>query len=214
MKKLGESHLFNKSDFNIFKVNTLEGRMHAIRETIQPTFQELGEYFVQYFEETINKKIPYHIAQHKRRTVNPTESTWIGIGGNKRGYKKFPHFQIGINESHIFIWLALIDNPVDELNMLNYIENHSDKIVQLSNDFILSGDHTVATVKPCTSDNLTTILSRAKKVKKAEFLIGRIISYNSSLLKNPIEQKQFIKDTIEYLLPLYQNLVEIQERNK
>ncbi|WP_027107644.1 DUF1054 family protein [Lacticigenium naphthae] len=204
--------MFNKCDFNIFQVNTLDDRMQAIREIIQPTFQEWGEYFVEYFDKNINEKVPYHIAQHKRRTVHPAESTWVGIGGDRRGYKKFPHFQIGINEDHVFIWLALIDNPVNELNMLKYIENHPDTITQLPDDFILSGDHTVSAVKPCTTDNLTTVLSRAKKVKKAEFLVGRIISNNSYLLSDPIEQKKYIKDTVEYLLPLFQDLVELQKK--
>ena len=48
-----------------------------------------------------------HIAKHLRRTAYPPESTWVAIGGDKRGYKKYPHFQIGINEHYVFFTLAV-----------------------------------------------------------------------------------------------------------
>src|SRR5699024_11327687 len=49
-----------------------------------------------------------HIAKHARRTVNPPNDTWMAIAGNKRGYKKHPHFQVGLWDDHLFIWLAYI----------------------------------------------------------------------------------------------------------
>ena len=42
------------------------------------------------------------------RTVNPPNDTWVAFAANKRGYKMMPHFQIGLWETHLFVWFAVI----------------------------------------------------------------------------------------------------------
>ena len=55
-----------------------------------------------------------HIAKHARRTINPPNDTWISFSSNPRGYKMQPHFQIGLWETHLFIWYAVIYEAKDK----------------------------------------------------------------------------------------------------
>ena len=95
---------FTKDDFAVFTIEGLEPRMSAIRKQIQPKFHLLGQGLAKELAAELNKEsLPVHIAQHIRRTKNAPKDTWMAIGGNKRGYKKYPHFQLGLYGTHIFI---------------------------------------------------------------------------------------------------------------
>src|SRR5690625_444201 len=82
--------------------------MKAIQERIQPKFREIGTRLTDDLSSMIGSEMYLHIARHARRTVNPPNDTWLAIAGNKRGYKKHPHFQIGLWDDRVFIWLAFI----------------------------------------------------------------------------------------------------------
>jgi uncharacterized protein YktB (UPF0637 family) len=51
--------------------------------------------------------------------------------------------------------------------------------------------------------DLKSTLERFRDVKKAEFLIGRHISANNSLVNDGEKLLQVIRETFEPLLPLY-----------
>lgn len=106
--------LFTKQSFDAFALETLEERMEKIRSEIQPVFQTIGEAAIPLFEESCQEPFYLHIAQHRRRTVYPPAETWAGIGPNKRGYKMDAHFQIGINQAYVFVWLSVIDQPKNQ----------------------------------------------------------------------------------------------------
>src|SRR5690625_7455753 len=82
--------------------------MKAIHKRIQGEFEEIGSYLTDYLGVQLGNEVFIHIAKHARRTVNPPQDTWLAIADNKRGYKKHPHFQVGLFDDHLFIWLAFI----------------------------------------------------------------------------------------------------------
>src|SRR5690625_5408059 len=77
--------------------------MTAIQERIQPKFKKIGEALTEDVRAMVGSDMHLHIAKHARRTVNPPNDTWMAIAGNKRGYKKHPHFQVGLWDDHLFI---------------------------------------------------------------------------------------------------------------
>ncbi len=99
---------FNKEDFDTFLIDGLDARMEAIQTRIQPKFQEIGTELADDLSMKLGNEVYLHIAKHARRTVNPPNDTWLAICDNKRGYKKHPHFQVGLFDDRLFIWLALI----------------------------------------------------------------------------------------------------------
>ncbi|MGX7419445.1 YktB family protein [Carnobacterium gallinarum] len=197
---------FTQEDFDVFKIEGLENRMAAIREQIQPKFRELATMFAADLAVELNEEEPLfvHIAQHIRRTKNAPADTWCAIGGDKRGYKKYPHFQLGIYEDHLFIWLAFIDNPRYEKEMAQTLLQNQALFADIPEDYVVSLDHHFPTVTPIKEVDLEKGLTRWHDVKKAEFLIGREIWSDAAILADPNATQAFILTTYKTLLPIYQ----------
>ncbi|MDT2640486.1 DUF1054 domain-containing protein [Enterococcus dongliensis] len=196
--------MFNEQSFEVFEVAGLEERMAAIRQEIQPTFQQLNESFQQLLEPLVNEKLFIHIAQHRRRTTYPPENTWSALSRQKRGYKMEPHFQLGIGGEYVFMWLACIDQPKNEREIAQLLLENQAVFEDLSPDFVLSGDHTKSTVEKLSPETLQKLLIRFRDVKKGEFQIGRIIPKGDPLWKNPEAAQDFMSATYEKLAPIYQ----------
>lgn len=205
--------LFTKEDFGVFEVEELDERMELIRERIQPKFQYLGDTYTNYINEKTDNEGSFHIAQHRRRTKNAPESTWCAFGGNNRGYKKYPHIQVGINTDYVFIWVSIIDNPRHEYEMGQELVDNPRNWKNLSDDYVVSKDHTIREVMPATAENVEKILDRLLNVKKGEILIGRIIPTDGELLDDANKQKAFIEETFDAILPIYKQLLDTYVEN-
>lgn len=197
--------MFTQKDFDIFQIEGLEARMIAIRENIQPIFQELDTYFVQELALVLGEVLPIHIAQHRRRTTYAPESTWSAMGGTKRGYKRYPHFQLGINGDFIFMWLSFIDQPDHEQEMAQSFMEHSSVFQPLiEKQFVLNTDHTKNQYDLASMETIQSALVRWHDVKKGEFQIGRVIPKGDDVLLDSQKALLYMLDTYQLLVPLYQ----------
>ncbi|MFB5660732.1 YktB family protein [Alteribacillus sp. HJP-4] len=197
---------FSQKDFETFQIDGLEDRMDAIRERIQPKFQEIGDYLTEELSMKLRKEMHLHIAQHARRSKNPPNDTWLGIADDKRGYKKHPHFQVGLFDDHVFLWLAFIyELPHKSEIAKSFLENRN-KIERLPKKFVISPDHmnkNAYTLKDTQGEDLVEVLERFRDVKKGEFLIGRHIMHDDPLLQDGEAFLLEAKKTFEKLIPLY-----------
>lgn len=197
---------FTRESFGVFDIEGLEPRMAVIREKIQPIFRRLWEENVDLVAGEIDEAMYIHIAQHIRRTTHAPESTWSAISISKRGYKKEPHFQIGIWADYVFVYLSMIDNPEHEKQLAERLLKQKGFLKKLPKDFVYSTDHTKPEVYKITKDIEKDII-RFRDVKKAEFEIGRIFKKSDEALwENPQQIEESIKETIDLLLPLYKKL--------
>lgn len=194
--------MFQKREFDVFKVEGLEGRMAAVRQLIQPVFQELDEYFVKELTPLVGEELIIHIAQHRRRTANAPDFTWSAMGGDKRGYKKYPHFTLGINENYIVMWLSFIDNPQNEKRMAQALLDNMAQFDSLEG-FVVNGDHTVNNYQPIHEADLEAVLTRWRDVKKGEFQIGRVLVKGDPMLKSAKQTRDYMLTTYQQLVPLY-----------
>lgn len=133
---------FQQQDFNIFHIDGLDGRMNAIQTRIQPKFKEIGKELTNFLSVQLGNEMYLHIAKHARRTVNPPKDTWLAIASNKRGYKKHPHFQLGLFDDHLFIWLAFIYELPNKQEFAKNLLKHFNELKNLPEDFVISLDHT------------------------------------------------------------------------
>ncbi len=201
---------FRREDFETFTIDGLDERMEAIQTRIQPKFQEIGSELADYVAAQLGNEMYLHIAKHARRTVNPPKDTWLAIADNKRGYKKHPHFQIGLFDDHLFMWLALIYELPNKQEIAKSFISAFDKIKQLPDNFVVSLDH-------MSKDSITLQdlemkhLERFRDVKKAEFLIGIHVPSESDLAANGGDLVDTAKRTFHTLLPFYQ--LALQSRN-
>lgn len=198
---------FTAADFNVFKINGLESRMEALIERIRPKLETLGEHFSQELSILAGEEMFPHVAKHARRTKNPPNDTWVAFAANKRGYKMLPHFQIGLWETHIFVWFAIIyEAPIKVEFGRKLQENISFVKEQVPDNYVWSVDHTKPNVIPhheLTDEELLRMFEKLQTVKKAELLCGVQIPRDQALNMSSEELLTTFQNVFVTLLPLY-----------
>src|SRR5699024_10637608 len=174
---------FEQKDFDTFHIEGLDERMTAIQERIQPKFKQIGDVLTDDVSAMVGSEMHLHIAKHARRTVNPPNDTWMAIAGNKRGYKKHPHFQVGLWDDHLFLWLAFIYELPDKNKIASYFQNTIDFTEEPPKYNVISLDHKKNEASQLDETDLDKALTRFHDVKKAEFLIGRHLKPNDATVQ-------------------------------
>ncbi|MFF5993168.1 DUF1054 domain-containing protein [Lysinibacillus sp. KU-BSD001] len=193
-------------DFNVFQINGLDERMEALTTIVRPKFHTLGEIFSNYLSTKTGDEFFHHVAKHARRTVNPPKDSWVAFAPYKRGYKALPHFQIGLWNSHLFIVTAIIYEAPQKTEMAERLLQNIDAFNQLSDDYIISGDHMspdAIKLGEARSEKLETLIIRLRDVKKGELLVGRHIAADDAINLSSDEFMQFTKKTFDDLLLIY-----------
>ncbi|MDR4886651.1 DUF1054 domain-containing protein [Fredinandcohnia sp. QZ13] len=199
---------FTNEDFDVFTIDGLENRMNALVSHVRPKLEDLGNYFAPTLSSLTGDEMFAHVAKHARRTINPPKDTWVAFANNKRGYKMLPHFQIGLWNTHLFVWFAVIYEAPNKSEFGKILMEHSKQIKEsVPNHYLWSVDHT----KPDTNihhelndQELESMFTRLQSVKKAEILCGINISRDKVVNMNGEELIQTIDETFRKLLPLYQ----------
>lgn len=195
---------FTNNDFDTFQIEGLEERMAAIQTRIQPKFKALGDVLTDDVSAMVGSEMYLHIARHARRTVNPPKDTWLAIAGNKRGYKKHPHFQVGLFDDRLFIWLAFIYELPQKAQIAQTFLDHQETIENsIPSDFVISQDHMNKAATAVKDIDLEQVLERFRTVKKAELLIGKQINATDPILKNGDKLLTLINTTFKQLVPIY-----------
>ena len=194
---------FEQKDFDTFHIEGLDERMTAIQERIQPKFKQIGDVLTDDVSAMVGSEMYLHIAKHARRTVNPPNDTWMAIAGNKRGYKKHPHFQVGLWDDHLFLWLAFIYELPDKNKIAKNFQNNKHLIEELPDDYVISLNHMKNEASQLDEIDLDKALTRFHDVKKAEFLVGRHLKPNDPTVQQGKAFIEFARSTFKRLVPLY-----------
>lgn len=200
--------MFTQNEFNVFQREGLEERMDGIRTFIQPRFRELFMKLQPALEAQVGIPLYLHVAKHARRTVNPPKDTWMAICHNARGYKKHPHFQVGLFDDRAFVWLAFIYEMPNKALIAERLRN-----IDWQSDFPdlqLAGDHMrkdADNISDMSKDDIDALLIRFRDVKKADLLIGFQLPANDPLLADDEAFTKHVANTFERFVPLYQQLV-------
>lgn len=198
---------FNHADFDVFTVAGLDERMEALKSTVRPKLEQLGTYFAPILTSMTGEEIFPHVAKHARRSVNPPDDTWVAFAANKRGYKKLPHFQIGLWNTHLFCWFAIIYEAPDKAEFGKSLLDHFQEIkASIPNNFVWSDNH----MKPdsishheMTDEDFTEMFERLIHIKKAEILCGIKLDRHDPTVKDGQKLAEQIEDAFSKLMPLY-----------
>ncbi|KAB2337360.1 DUF1054 domain-containing protein [Cytobacillus depressus] len=198
---------FTHTDFDVFKIEGLESRMDALITHIRPKLEDLGKHFAPMLTVETGDEIYPHVAKHARRTVNPPKDTWVAFASNSRGYKMLPHFQIGLWDTHVFIWFALIYEAPNKEDFGKKLEKNLGYIYkQIPTNFVWSGDHMKPSAKAhgeMTEEELQSLFIRLQQVKKAEILCGLHIPRNEAIEMTSESFLEKAESVFKTLLPLY-----------
>ena len=198
---------FTNEDCDVFLIDGLEARMSALKETVRPKLEELGEYFAPVISALTDDEMFIHVAKHARRTINPPKDTWVAFSNNPRGYKMLPHFQIGMWNTHLFIWFAVIyEAPKKDEIAARFSKKLTKIFKDTPKNFVWSVDHT----KPDTiehsqlsKDDLRLLFDRLQGVKKAELLCGFTIAREQVIQLGSEGLIQQIEDVFNKVATLY-----------
>ncbi|MDT0159554.1 DUF1054 domain-containing protein [Bacillus sp. AG4(2022)] len=198
---------FSNADFDVFKIDGLEERMDSLKENIRPKLEELGSYFAPGLSALTGDEMHPHVAKHARRTINPPNDTWVAFAANPRGYKMLPHFQIGLWESHVFIWFATIYEAPNKKEFGAALKKNLSEIYSsIPGSYVWSGDHTkpgAVSHSSLDKSELEAMFDRLENVKKAEILCGVNIPCEEAIKLSAEEFLQKADSVFKNLLPLY-----------
>ncbi|EJL42347.1 MULTISPECIES: YktB family protein [Brevibacillus] len=198
---------FRQEDFDVFAVDGLDQRMDAIKTVIRPKLEALGHHFAPILSAATGDEMFYHVAKHARRTVNPPADTWVAWANDKRGYKKHPHFQIGLWQTHLFVWYAVIYEAPAKAQISQSFSEHLDEIVTLVPDYFhWSPDHTApdsTSQAELGKAGVKKLVDRLAQVKKAELLCGLTIDRHDPVLADPQALLGQLENTFAVLSKLY-----------
>lgn len=198
---------FTMQDFKVFEIEGLEPRMHALIETVRPKLHRLGDQFSGFLSKQCGEQMFPHVAKHARRTINPPNDTWVAYANNKRGYKAYPHFQIGLWSSHVFVQFAIIYECPNKADFADRALSEIDSVRRsVPNGYVWSKDHMVPEGLPHQSlsdEELSELFARLKNVKAAELTCGIHIQRDEALRMDGEAFVRLAEQTFEKLLPLY-----------
>ena len=158
--------MFNAQDFDIFDEPTLSGRMTAIRDVIDPKFEQAAAVLLPILA-TDGQHWTAHIAKHLRRTTNAPDNTWVAFAPNKRGYKMMPHFELGLWADHLYLYLAVEENmkPQQTPDIVAKLQRAREQVAQLPAGYVLSADHMVNATQPLTLAAYDDLVARFAAVR-------------------------------------------------
>ncbi|MGM8214327.1 YktB family protein [Bacillaceae bacterium W0354] len=208
---------FEQADFDVFTIDGLDERMNALRSRISPKLEAIANALQPTASTVTGDEMFVHVAKHARRTKNPPNDTWSALASSKRGYKKLPHFQIGMWGSHVFVWFALIyESPIKAPFANVLMKNKSDILNSIPDYFVWSKDH----MQPDTishqdmkKDQFDLVVDRLANVKKAEILCGITLNRDDERLKHGPQFINLCEETIKTLSVLYNLTKNIGQAN-
>ncbi|HBY90676.1 MAG TPA: DUF1054 domain-containing protein [Aerococcaceae bacterium] len=206
-------NIFTEKEFNLFNIKGLDTQMALIRSEIQPLFRYYGHFISEHIQTKLNstESLPVHVAKHIQRSVHELESTWCAIGGDNRGYKKYPHFQIGIKGEYLFIMLSFIDNILYQKDIAKLFQDDIEVFQSLPEDIMIIPNHTKLAYETIQEADLAKLFERLEIVKSAEFMIGRIEPKMNHQLQSEEDYKVWLAKTVDELLPMYQKAMKFYE---
>ncbi|MDQ0160097.1 YktB family protein [Alkalibacillus salilacus] len=198
---------FSQKDFDVFTIDGLDERMTELKSRISPKLQDIAERLEPTVSSLAGDQMYIHVAKHARRKTNPPNDTWAALANNQRGYKKLPHFQIGMWESHVFIWFAVIyESPIKEDFAKQLKANKQEILSQVPDNFVWSKDHTkpeTISHKNVKDREFDELVERLETVKKAEILCGQVFNRDDERLQDEETMMELFDEAVRTLMPLY-----------
>lgn len=198
---------FTEEDFAVFTIPGLDARMETLKATVRPKLEALGACLAPVLSAQCGEEMFAHVAKHARRTINPPQDTWVAWAANKRGYKMLPHFQVGMWETHLFVWFAVIyESPVKPEFGRRLAAKAGHVHTLVPDSYVWSFDHTKPDTVPHASMDEAKIREAAERlarVKKSELLCGIIIDKDTALQLDEQALLTRIEETFRTVQPLY-----------
>jgi uncharacterized protein YktB (UPF0637 family) len=148
-----------------------------------------------------------HVAKHARRKTNPPHDSWVAWSKNPRGYKMYPHFQIGAWQTHAFIQFGIIyESPMKGVFADQMIKNLSEIKEMIPGSYLWYPDHMSPNgmiQSEMEQEDFERIAHRLANQKNGEVMIGITIPRDEAIRMSPEQVVEKATTTFQTLAPLY-----------
>src|SRR5262249_33380364 len=72
-------------------------RMQQIDQVIRPKLVRIGRQVAPELSRRLEREMHTHLARHPRSTVNPPSETGLAFSASRSGFKRHPHFVLGVS---------------------------------------------------------------------------------------------------------------------
>ncbi|MGB8956832.1 MAG: DUF1054 domain-containing protein [Tumebacillaceae bacterium] len=206
---------FTNEDFDVFAVEGLEARMEALIGHLRVKLTQLGEDLAPVLAEIACEEMFPHVAKHARRKTNPPHDSWVAWSKSKKGYKMYPHFQVGAYHTHAFIqWGIIYESPMKGVFAEQMIHQLQEIKRAIPGDFMWYPDHMnpVGFVqREMEQEDFERIATRLAKQKNGEVMVGIQVPREQAVEMSPQEFLELSARTFQTLSPLHKLAFSVQE---
>lgn len=206
---------FKAADFDVFEVDGLEARMDCLKATLRPKLEQIGADLVPFLSQATGQPMYAHVAKHARRKTNPPKDSWVAWSHHPRGYKMFPHFQVGAWSTHVFVQWGIIYESPHKSHFGQKMVVSSDELLQaVPASYRWYPDHTVnvgTLTSELTQDELLRLSHRLINQKNGELMVGTQVPREEALQMKPETFLQFAQDTFKHLIVLHRAAMSFTE---
>ncbi|CAM3027282.1 DUF1054 family protein [Lactiplantibacillus plajomi] len=199
--------MFTRSDFDIFNDPTLAGRMHLIKTVIDPKFEALAPQLVTELTAVTGQPFYAHVAKHLRRFKNPPVDTWVAFSHNQRGYKGWPHFELGLWPDRLFLYLDVLDECKPKVQAALTPADLTTIFTPVAPELQLATNHGQPLTRAATANNVQAALAKFQRYKHSELVVGRSWAVDDPQFDHPAEWATVLTATLNELVPVYQPLM-------
>ncbi|MDQ0190754.1 DUF1054 domain-containing protein [Alicyclobacillus cycloheptanicus] len=197
---------FSDEDFEVFAVPGLEPRMAVLKSQLRPKLEALGADFSAYLSDLLGRPMFAHVAKHARRTVNPPDDSWVAFCEDKRGYKKHPHFQIGLWRTHVFATFGLIYESPVRAQYAEQLVRHADEVLRIvPPDYVWIPNHMDPNALSAAGVDEARLRELADRLKgrQGELLVGLKVDREQAVQMTAGDFEQAVQQCFANLAPLF-----------
>jgi uncharacterized protein YktB (UPF0637 family) len=199
---------FSNDDFEVFGVAGLEPRMAALKQHLRPKLEQLGRDYEDILSESLGRPVYAHVAKHARRTVNAPNDSWVAFCHDKRGYKKHPHFQIGMWRTHAFATFGLIYESAERQHYAEQLKAHHVEVLRaVPGDYVWIPNHMDTfslRAADVDAEGLSILADKMAQGRQGELMVGIKIDQRDAVKMSATEFEKQVSDCFRTIKPLYQ----------
>jgi uncharacterized protein YktB (UPF0637 family) len=202
---------FTATDFDVFTIPEFAARMGAIRAELRPKLLALGEELAPQVAELVTGPIVAHTAAHMRRRTNPPPATWVAFGRSPRGYKRYVHFRVAVDDGGLKTTVHVEDDAEDKGGFAARLRQERDGLLRRlsrENDVVWytlrNGQDEPVTGSELTAAHLDRLAQSLSTLKTADFSAGIPLDRSDPRLASPAELRPLLLDSLRRLAPLYE----------
>lgn len=211
MTSASKFHGFTDRDYHIFDLPDFTSRMSAIKASISPKLQQIGDLLTPGLSRLVGGDLYPHVARHIRRTVHPPEETWVAFSRSLRAYKPYIHYRVTIHAEGLRIACFLEDYAdEDRPTFTAGLAANTDALARYlaAHPCICSYDLRDGSGRPLCGDSLNAktllhLAERLERVKGQHVQFGVPIDRREPAARDPKAMLEAALSAMESLLPLY-----------